>query len=222
MNNSDKVTLVYLNWRRGKQLSTIIEAASKQTLPVHIVVVDNAYDDVDNKVETSLAEIVPADNSVQCWARWKYITENVNTPYVCVMDDDLIFTSDTVLEEFYNVLDQNPQVDAAGTFGVVLQKGKGYAGSIHIHGNQYQQPVKVDIIKGRFIFIRTESLKGLDSTPDYTCDDIKVTSHLPFKITLPVSNAGFRDLDDNDAVSLRPDHAQKRQVAVEKYFADLA
>lgn len=216
-----QVTLVYLNWKRGKQLSNIIvKDALKQSLIPQIVIIDNSASDPEHKLEEiENVTIIPADNSVQCWARWEYITKNVTTPYVCVMDDDLTFTSPNILLQCYSVLEAYPEVDAVGLFGVLLNSDLIYTESLHLHGNQNQEGVFVDIIKGRFVFLRTSKLATLDMTPDLTCDDIKVSSTLDKKVIIPMENYGFRELADNDAVSLRPDHAGKRNQAAKKYFS---
>jgi hypothetical protein len=134
------------------------------------------------------------------------------------MDDDLKFNSNTTLDECRAILEANPDVDCVGFYGVLYDKDRGYMGSPHINGRMSNSGVFVDIVKGRFMFMRTKSLNGLDTSPDFTCDDIKVSSHLKSKAIIPLKNNGFTDLIQNDAVSLRPDHNEKRNSAGLKYF----
>lgn len=215
------VTLLYLNWKRKDLLLQILADAKHQSGDFKIVVIDNSAYDKDQAINPAGVEVIKADNSNKCWERWIQAKE-VNTKYVCVMDDDLTFARRNVLETCYDHLESNPEVDCVGNFGVQYNEDKGYWNSFHL--KDVKEDVEVSIVKGRFMFIRTASLRGLDMEPDLTCDDIKVSSHLKKKILLKDLAGGFCDLiqDDEWGVSSQQEHNDKREVAVKKYFKQSA
>ena len=211
------VTLLYLNWKRKDLLLRILEDAKQQSGEFEIVVVDNSGYDQENAINPSGVKVVKADNSNKCWERWVYAKE-VGTKYVCVMDDDMTFVKRNIIESCYNYMESHPEVDCVGAFGVQYDPEKGYWGSLHV--KNLEEDMEVSIAKGRFMFIRTESLQGLDMEPDLTCDDIKASSHLSKKVLLKDVAGGFFDLIETDTVgvSSQIEHNSKRENAVKKYF----
>jgi len=211
-------TLIFLNWKRKSNLNYIIDRTLEQTVLPQIIVVDNSSSNEDHKISPRDSFLyIPSDNSQQCWTRWS-ILDHIHTKYVCVMDDDISFTDNNVISICEDYMNANPSIDAIGYAGVIGNPTDSYWGSTHYHtppsGN-----VDVRIIKGRFMFIRKESLKGLDQTPDLTCDDIKVSSHLNKKILLSDLSGKFMNLKEgNESVHRKPEQHQKRENAVKKYF----
>lgn len=211
----EKVTLIYLNWKRNNQLLKIIEDAKKQSINPKIVVIDNSAKDEKNKINPTDVIYVESDNTNQCWERWLYV-DKVDTKYICVMDDDLTFTDTNTLENCYKFLEENLDVDCVGYAGVMYDKNKDYWSSKHYHRPSIEN-LEIPIIKGRFMFIRTESLVGLDKTPDLTCDDIKVCGHLSKKILLnSIRMANLKEGDE--AVFKQKGQHNKRIVAAKKYL----
>jgi hypothetical protein len=211
------ITIVFLNWKRREYLESIIQKTKKQFYLPEIIVVDNSSSDSKNKINvTSDITYIGLDNSLKCWARWKQI-ENVNSKYFCVMDDDLIFENNDVLEKCKIYMDNNPKVDAVGYAGVINDSDN-YWTCTHLN-EPLEIDRKVDVIKGRFMFIRTNTLKNLNMTPDLTCDDIKVSSHLKNKVVLSKLKGKFTNLKEGDeSLHSQIDQRQKRVDAMEKYF----
>jgi len=213
----DDVTIVFLNWRRRDYLKSIIQKTKKQIQLPKMILVDNSSNDLSNKAHNTSGIIyVGSDNTLKCWARWKQI-HNVSSKYFCVMDDDLIFETNDVLQICKTYMDENPNVDAVGYAGVINDSDN-YWTCTHLN-----EPLdidrRVDVIKGRFMFIRTNKLENLDMTPDFTCDDIKVSSHLKNKVILSKLKEKFTNLKEGDeSLHSQADQRQKRVDAMENYF----
>jgi hypothetical protein len=217
MNND--IVLIYMNWMRRDNLNTIISKTKKQTVLPKIVVIDNASKNPSfsfNSTDTYLT-IINSDNSLKCWARWVEAL-NHNSKYICVMDDDLIFKNDFVLNRCVNYMEKETHIDSIGYEGVVLMKNGGYFDSKHYQCSP-DKDIGVSIIKGRFMFLRTDSLDGLNLKPDLTCDDIKVSSHLKTKVLPSVLFDCFEDLPQgNESLSLKQYQRNAREFAKQKYF----
>lgn len=214
-----EITLILTNWRRKNNLTQLVKKVMEQSIKPKLIVIDNSSDDVDNKFIYESNDIVTLnnDNSKMCWARWEVAIKE-KSKYVCIMDDDLIFSRDNVLEDCFNYMESNPDLDCIGLEGVKLMKSKGYFASNHQFAKS-NHTIPVSIIKGRFMFIKTKSLSNLDMTPDLTCDDIKVSSHLNKKILPSILWNSFYDLPQGSE-SLSGKHFQqvKREYATKKYF----
>lgn len=205
-----KVTGIYTNWRRKENLWEILKSAKAQSVHIDLWLVDNAAN-TEHELRVSGVRRFEHDNSEMCWQRWRYAVI-APTPYVYVMDDDLIFTTPTEIEKCVAWMDKHPELDCVGYTGV---KYKGsYFGSPHYM--KVSELTEVDIVKGRFMFIRTSSLKGLDMTPDLTCDDIKVSAHLKNKALLPLSFANLAE--GSEAVFLQKGQKEKREHAAKRYL----
>lgn len=213
----NRITLIYLNWRRKNQLKEIIEKAKKQTANPKIIVIDNASNDAQYKIEVNDVEYIKSDNKHQCWERWIHAVK-LESEYICVMDDDLIFNDDTTLYKCLEYMDKNHIVDGIGYTGVDYNPNNGYFNSKH-YLEPLQYDLKVPIIKGRFMFIRKKSLEGLDMIPDLTCDDIKVCGHIKNKVLLSDIKGHLTNLKEGDeAVFRQPGQHQKREIASKKYI----
>lgn len=213
----NRITLIYLNWKRNHQLKRIIEDAKKQTERPKIIVIDNSSNDIHHKIDVTEVEYIPSDNKNQCWERWVHAVKT-DTEYVCVMDDDLTFNDNTTLNKCLNYMDKNPKVDAVGYTGVNYDSNQGYFNSPH-YGHPLQHNLEVPIIKGRFMFIRKKSLEGLDMEPDLTCDDIKVCGHIKNKVLLSDIRGHLINLKEGDeAVFRQHGQHQKREIASKKYI----
>lgn len=212
------ISMILLNWKRRQNLSIILDKVKQQTELPTIYVIDNSFTDPINKITVDESiNYIPSDNSLQCWSRWN-LSKDLSSNYICVMDDDLIFIDDRVLEICKNYLDLNPQVDAVGFAGVLDDGGNNYWRSTHLH-NPLDNDTEVKVIKGRFMFIRKDRLNDLDMTPDFTCDDIKVSSHLQKKVLLSDLRGKFKNMEEGmEAVHRQPQQHQKRLDAMNKYF----
>ena len=190
-----------------------------QTISFDLIVIDNSSFDPKNKFVSDCPKtiVVEEDNSKMCWARWERAIK-VETKYVCIMDDDLIFSRNDVLKDCLNYMELNTNVDCIGIEGVKLMKSKSYFECEHQQAKP-NHTINVSIVKGRFMFIRTSSLSGLDMNPETTCDDIKVSSHLQKKILPSVLWDSFNELPQgSEALSGKQFQQIKRDYATKKYF----
>jgi hypothetical protein len=213
-----KISIVFLNWRRRDNLYSILNQTFHQTVKPYMYLVDNAsYDKKYKILVEDPINYIPSDNSLQCWARWELI-KDIHTDYFCVIDDDIIFTNHSVLEVCENFMNKNPKVDAVGYSGVINDQQSQYWDCTHIM-NPEDRNISVDVIKGRFMFIRRSSLEGLDMIPDFTCDDVKISSHLKTKIILSDLLNKFSNMKEgNESLYLQVSQREKREIAMRKYF----
>lgn len=213
------LTVILTNWKRKQNLLKIVDQIKKQTLKSRIIVIDNSSFDPNNcfLYENDFVEIIKKDNSLMCWQRWEEAIKQ-ESKYVCIMDDDLNFTRNDVLQDCFNYMEINSNIDCIGLEGVRLIKSKGYFDSNHQIAKS-NHIIPISIVKGRFMFLKKDSLIGLDMTPDLTCDDIKVSSHLKTKILPPILWNSFQDLPQgNEALSGKQFQSIKRDYATKKYF----
>lgn len=212
------ITTIFTNWKRKDNLHSIIKDVKNQTLVPKIIVVDNASKDKQFCFETTdpSVTILPRDNSKMCWERWLTALECPNK-YVCVMDDDLTFARLNVIQNCYNYMEENLKVDAIGAFGVKYANFLSYFGSEHTYCKHKDVPVS--ILKGRFMFVRFESIKDLNKDVEATCDDIKVSAALKNKILPGCLVNGFQDLPQgNESLSAKSYQSIKREYAAKRYF----
>ena len=211
------VTLIYTNWKRKDNLLDIIESAKQQTYPLNIIVIDNSSQDHLNKINVEGVSYIKKNNDLKCWERWIF-AKKCQTEYVCIMDDDLIFSDNNIISDCVSYMNQNYNVDCIGYEGVVYSKHSGYWGSEHYTCND-SQDIKVNIVKGRFMFIKTDSLSLLDDLVEPTCDDIKVSSILDIKVLPKILYGRFEDLPYGDESLSQKSYQQvKRDYAVKSYF----
>lgn len=204
------ITVIYTNWKRPFHLMGIIEACKAQRCEKEIWLIDNA--DAEHRLYHKDTIRHGHNNELKCWQRWMYAVQ-ATTPYVCIMDDDLIFGNRDILTTCSNYLEAHPYVDIVGHTGVIY-KGSYLLGQ---HFHHATTATKVDIVKGRFMFLRTSALEGLDMTPDLTCDDIKISAHVKgHKHIIPLQ---LMDLHEGDEALFRqPGQQQLRELAGKKYF----
>lgn len=214
----EKVVIIYTNWRRRNNLTEIISKCKNQTLLPKIIVVDNASSDENERYITDdpSIEIIKKDNTLMCWERW-LVSFNYDSDYLCIMDDDISFNRDNIIEECYNYMEKTPNIDCIGYEGVVLNKSREYFNSGHYIASL--KDIMVSIVKGRFMFIRKSSLNGLDLGEDLTCDDIKVSSYLKNKKLPLLLYNGFYDLQQgNESLSGKSYQRIKRDYSTRRYF----
>lgn len=212
------VNIFFTNWRRRSHLYRIIEAIKSQTLVPNIFVIDNASTDPENRFELSseYVKTIKSDNSKMCWERWLCALD-FPSQYSCIMDDDIVPTTNTVIEKCFDYMEQNQKVDAIGAYGVKYLKQLGYFKSEHTYCKH--KDVEVPILKGRFIFARNSSLSSVDKQVEPTCDDIKVSSFLKKKILPGCLVNSFEDLPTGtEALSAKSFQFAKREYAANKYF----
>jgi hypothetical protein len=216
----NKILTVLTNWRRKEYLKDILLQIQNQTVKSDIILVDNASNDINHKfdVQTNISTL-NKQNENKCWERWNVILNNFNNyDYVTILDDDLKPIDDQIYEKCVNFLELNKNIDAVGREGVIYKKEKGYVGSHHLFPD-LNKNISVDIIKGRFMFIRSESLKNKEYKSDSTCDDIVVSSHLTNKTIPNFLSKSFEDLvEGNESLSRKSFQTLRREIVSKIYF----
>lgn len=218
-----KATALLTNWKRRENLPKIIEALRAQTHPVEIFLWDNSgigefRRDVD-------LEIVSSEN-LKCFPRWS-MAQFASTDYVFTLDDDLIPTDPELIENCARQV--GASADAIGKEGVTIIPGEGYFGSIHIGANS-SAVSSVDILKGRFIFARRDTilaaladhLPHVSPTPKSPRieDDLIISSSIRGQKIIPsFLHGAFRELPDHGVGEYRqPEHRVSREQTFSDYF----
>lgn len=215
------ILLVLTNWKRRHYLESIVKKIREQNIEIDVIIVDNASNLEDYKVNFDLSNFqkIEKENTEKCWERWKVIFERINDyKYVCVMDDDLNLKTTDFFSECLNYMEKNTHIDCIGKEGVIYKSNMSYATSEHYFPHPNTDKV-VQIIKGRFMFIRSESLKNQNPKPDPTCDDIVISSCLKHKLIPSFFYDKFEDLiEGNEALSRKSFQQQRREVVSRMYF----
>jgi len=210
-----KATALLLNWKRPQNQKMILKSIRNQSVPIDIFLWNNnskdKYNyDADLKINSS--------KNLVCWPRW-LMSCFAETEYIFTLDDDLIFLQENVIEKcIYFFENNNLSIDTIiGKYGVILNSDKKYSKSNHIKAENKDR--KVDIVKGRFMFMRTEFIKNIHMTTFIREDDIYVSSFSQNKIIPAVLNSGFKNLEQGN-VSLwkESNHKKSRQEATDSYF----
>jgi hypothetical protein len=160
------------------------------------------------------------------------------TDYVLMIDDDLKPKSDRFLEIAITALENEPLAETiVGAEGVALgtdcsyrptgrSGGPGWEDTVHF--KNVSEDVRVDVVKGRCLIVRTEALRGLPmySADREVCDDIAVSGlltngrHRPHLVSAAFG-ACLDDIEDVEAgvaLSRRSDWREMRQIAADHYF----
>lgn len=234
----NSITVILLNYRRPGNMPLILDALSRQSIKPTIWLWNNAGQSLeDPRVER---EIVSTFN-FHCWPRW-FLASYATTDHVMMMDDDLVATDDRFLEIAIDALDRQeaPEV-IVGSEGVVLGDAcywPAYQGRIArdtvgdesgtVHVRKVREDVKVDIVKGRCMVMKTSSLRQLPLTPEHrdTCDDIVVSALLArgrrrLHLVSAAVGSALEDIVDTlpeVALSRRPDWREVRDCARAHYY----
>jgi glycosyltransferase involved in cell wall biosynthesis len=210
------ITVILLNWKRPENLKKIIKSLRSQTIPVEIFLWNNNKDDTF-QYEVDLQ--INSSKNLKCWARWFLINYSDNE-YVCVMDDDLIMDDHNVLKECLEYVENNDV--SIGRHGVILNDERSYWDSPHVSPSN--SDINVDILKGRFIFLKKRHLHNLGMFPEISfqdCrieDDIIISSILKRKIIPSFLKDGFSEMPANDSLYHQSSHAEARTETTKKYF----
>lgn len=197
------ITTIITNYKRLENVKIIIENIKKQTIPSEIIIWDNSEN--DNDLRNYCDVYYKPHKNVSCSVRWK-IAQKVNTEYVMVIDDDI--TPINPLTHKY-LIDKIGDNDLIGTHGVVMTNKE------YVRCGHYSFPKQdkmVDILKGRMIFFRSDSLKNLNLQLENFCeDDIIISSKFKKKMVIGEGDKYFQNLPEiGNALSERPDHYIRR------------
>lgn len=208
-----KVGTCVLNWKRPDQLKKIIPQLKNQTVEPKVWLWNNNSECVND--DFGAHERIDSSVNLECWPRWT-VMAMMDTDVVFTWDDDLIPESNDVIERALANLVDLPNDGIVGTHGV---KGisRGYWDAKHIHNpNQNHQ---ADIIKGRFMMLRTDHLKDVSLEPSYTTDDIKLSSTSKNKLIIGNLGDDIQDMEERDVALWKKEWQKERRTkASSKYF----
>lgn len=228
------ITVVMLNYRRAANIPSILEAMDSQTVKPAIWLWNNSGHAIgDARIERE----VVADANWFCWPRW-FLASYATTKYVLMIDDDLMPKSDRFLEMAVETIERESVAETiVGSEGVALGTDANYRPNGHsggtdwretIHFKNVTKDVRVDIVKGRCVVLRTEALRRLPlfSVDRDVCDDIMVSGLLglgrrrPHLVSAALGAAleDIVDIESGVALSSNPNWRQIRQLASARYF----
>ncbi len=201
-------------------MKKVLSSIREQTANIEIFLWNNNKED---KTNYDADVIFQSSENFFCWPRW-LIAGLVQTEFVFTLDDDLILTRPTVIQECIAFFEKQelPDDTILGIYGVLLDGQKNYKKSSHV-----RRPVlnnRVDIVKGRFMFMKRKFAQSipigyemLDNRMNY--DDIYVSSFSKHKYIPAFLNKAWRDLPEgNVALYKQTFHMCNRQKAVDRYF----
>jgi hypothetical protein len=213
-----KITALLLNWKRQENIVKVIKSIKDQSVDIDIWLWNNNPED---KTSYDVDVQVNSSNNFKCWPRW-LIGSMVDDGYIFTLDDDLMFNRSDIIEncvKTYEKIGNKELFPIIGYSGVILNESKDYWGSPHIHKPNEEKDIKVDIIKGRFMFMNKNILNKVVLENEPTCEDIKISSYSNYKLLPSVIQNGLINLDEGqEALHASPIQRDKRIIAVKKYF----
>ncbi|WP_050031189.1 glycosyltransferase [Verrucomicrobium sp. BvORR034] len=207
------LTVVIVNYRRTVNLPAIFDHIPAGA---EIVLLDNAPPgwEAPDEIVKRASWYVRSDGNDPV-LRWLLACRS-QTRYFCVHDDDLC------IKDWAPYLQKIVAVDTlVGPFGVVLNRNdpnKCYSRGIHSEESQM-----CDVIKGRAVFGRTDMLRrrfemrSLDEI-SISNDDVFISSLFGVRHHLVGVPGNILELADNDAVSHRRQHLEKRDAFCKQHF----
>ena len=219
------ITVCLTNWRRPQHLEDTIESLTFQSIKPTIFMWNNGPAFEHSGVNWTVSSSV----NHACWPRW-FMASYAQTEFVCIVDDDVILGDCDLLVDIMSRLSKCPLNCIAGVEGVNLISGKSYIECEHLRipGGPGSRDVACDIVKGKFMMVRTSALRShLRWIDPSECveDDIVVSSYLAEtrrKQHICLSSVGhrFNLVDAPHALWRKPGHFDRRQSAVLRYFPD--
>lgn len=212
------ITVVLLNYQRPDNLHRIITAIKSQTEESTIFLWNNGALFDDNRVDWQI------DSNINryCRPRW-FMASHAETDFVCVIDDDLCFADDRVLEDSLNAIGDASAGTVVGMTGVILKPHVAYRDCIHLDWLPRfpDGDTVVDIVKGRFMVLRTCDVAAIDfHAIDPVHDDIAVSALVGDEHLVPGSLRGrFTELPQRGVgLGIGGDWLAAREHARQHYF----
>lgn len=208
-----QVTAILLNWKRPDNLHKVIKSIRSQDLPIDIWLWNNS-----NIVEQfDVDQYIHSSTNLKCFPRW-CLASMVQTKYFFVIDDDIRFNDNRVISDCINSFEKSNIEDLIiGHTGVILNKEKSYFNSEHF--SNVAKSVYVDIVKGRFMFMKQSLMNSVTMDVSFTCEDIKISSHSNNKVLPAFLHNRFIDLEEGEEALFRTEGQKElRQLAVNQFF----
>jgi hypothetical protein len=209
------VTAILLNWKRTDNLKKVIQSIRSQSIPIDIWLWDNAK--VKSEYDVDKHFISPIN--LKCFPRW-CLASMIQTKYFFVIDDDIILNDKNVIKDCLKYHEsQNISDLILGFTGVTLNDSKEYWASEHLNNCDFD--ASVDIVKGRFMFMKRILMNKVNLGRSFTCEDIKVSAASNNKLLPSFLYNRLSNLKEGDeALHKTKGQKQKRQDAVIKFFCN--
>ncbi|MBT8396328.1 MAG: hypothetical protein HKO65_06270 [Gemmatimonadetes bacterium] len=221
-----EITVCLLNWKRPENLPLVLEGIASQSVETRVFLWDNGQKPIE---DPRIDWRIRSSANMACWPRW-FMAVHADTPWVCSLDDDLRFGDPHVLRDGILAAEGLEADQLVGPFGRNLSPGLSYSEGSNVWGPEdgEEEDWNVDIIKGRHIVARTETLKDrlplFCSTP--TEDDIAVCGlvaegrrhHHVRPHTYLHRLQRFQELPAPHAIWERPGHLSRRDEVARRYF----
>lgn len=211
------VTAILLNWKRPENIIKTIKSIRNQSIPIKICLWNNNPED-KTKYDVDLQ--IDSPNNFKCYPRWM-MASLIETDYIFTLDDDLMISDNDVIKDvmnFYENIDINTSI--VGYTGVILNQDKDYWKSEHITEPK-NIDIKVDIVKGRFMFMNKSLINNITLENEETCEDIKVSSYSNYKVIPSILKNRLLNLDELEVGLFGSnDHNLKRLISTQKYFTN--
>lgn len=212
------VTAILLNWKRPENIIKTIKSIRDQSIDIKICLWNNNPDD-KKKYDVDIQ--IDSPNNFKCYPRWM-MASLIETDYIFTLDDDLMLADNNVIKDIlglYENINTNDRL-ILGYTGVILNDKKDYWESNHIT-EPINADIKVDIIKGRFMFMSKNLVKNLTLENEETCEDIKISSYSDYKLIPSILKNRLINLDEMDVGLFGSnDHNLKRTIATKRYFIE--
>lgn len=211
-----ELTVVMANYLRPRNVAIILESLAAQTVSHRLFVWDNSPD----QSFTGQADwVIRSSTNAKCAARW-WLAARADTPWVLVIDDDVVPSDCRVLQETVESLVECDPV-AVGAAGVRLDPAKSYSKCQHVgyKSSKINGDMRVDVLKGRYFAVSTHQLQSVGFLAMDAEDDISVSAAIGGGLVLAWLQDRLRDLPTgSEAWCRRPGHYKSREVARRKLF----
>ena len=209
------ITAILLNWKRPENIIKTIKSIRDQSIPIKICLWNNNPDD---KTRYDVDIQIDSPNNFKCYPRWM-MASLVETDYIFTLDDDLMLNDNNVIKDiltFYDSININTAI--VGYTGVILNQDKDYWKSEHVTEPK-NIDIKVDIVKGRFMFMNKSLINNITLENEETCEDIKISSYSYYKLIPSILKNRLLNLDELGVGLFGTiDHSIKRATATKRYF----
>lgn len=220
--STSSVTVVLTNWKRPHNLKKILDSLSTQSVKPDIFLWNNGAEFSHSAITWQ----VDSSRNMMCWPRW-WMASCAQTEYVCILDDDLMFIDDRVLEDMVKALQQSSEKTIVGLFGMILDSAKEYRYGTQVRPLEEDQ--HTDIVKGRCMMMRTSALGSVSFQPKPTrpilmCEDILVSGVLAGgeagKHLVPKGFVSrWKELPNEHSLYKMPGHFEQREMARRQFFS---
>lgn len=217
MGGSMSVTVVLTNYLRSANMKPIIDTLLAQRSVPRLFVWDNSPGGTfqDDRADW----VIRSSQNAHCTGRW-WLAAQADTPWVVVMDDDLVPRDDRVLCDTLACL-AKAFPKAIGPSGVILDPDKDYLQCQHVKMNAPPDgcDTPVDIVKGRYFAVARDAVRRLPYLPLDSEDDIIVSACVGGGVVPQLLKGRFRDLPTGEeSRRLRERHSATREVTRRQWF----